>query len=75
MICIPHQYSSGDQIEKNDWSGACSTYGGRRGVYRILMGKLEGKGPLGTLRCRWDDNIKMDLQELECGGVDCIDLA
>jgi hypothetical protein len=61
MICIPHQYSSCDHIEKNDWSGACSTYGGRRGVYRILMEKLEGNRPLGRPRCIWDDNIKMDL--------------
>jgi len=75
MICIPLQYCSGDQIEKNEMSGACSTYGGRSGVYRILMGKPEGKKPLGRPKCKWDDNIKMDLQELGCGGVDCIDLA
>jgi hypothetical protein len=47
----------------------------RRGVYRILVGKPEGKGPLGTLRRRWKDNIKMDLQELGCDGMDWIDLA
>ena len=70
MICIPHQYSSGDQIEKNEMSGTCSTYGGRRGVYRVLMGKPEGNRPTGRPRCRWDDNIKMDLQELGCGSVD-----
>ena len=52
---------------------ACSTYGERRGVYSVLVGKSEGKRPLG--RPRRDDNIKMDLQELECKGLDCIDLA
>jgi hypothetical protein len=38
-----------------------------RGVYRVLVGKSEGKRPLGKLRQRWDDNIKMDLQEVVCG--------
>jgi len=47
----------------------------RRGVYRVLVGKPEGKGPLGRPRCRWDDNIKMDLQEVGCGGMDWIELA
>ena len=39
------------------------------------MGKPEGKRPLGRPRCRWEDNIKMDLQEVGCGGVDWIELA
>jgi hypothetical protein len=43
--------------------------GERRGVYRILVGKSEGKRPLGRPRRRWDDNIKMDLQEMGCGGM------
>jgi hypothetical protein len=38
-----------------------------RGVYRVLMGKPEGKRPLGRPRLRWEDNIKMDLQEMGCG--------
>jgi hypothetical protein len=46
----------GDQIEKNKIGGACSLYGERRGVYRVLVGKLEGKRPLGRLRRRWEDN-------------------
>jgi hypothetical protein len=45
----------------------------KRGVYRVLMGKLEGKRPLGRSRHRCEDNIKMDLQELGCGGMDWID--
>jgi hypothetical protein len=46
-----------------------------RGVYRILVGKPEGKRPLGRPRFRWEDNIKMDLQEVGCGGMDWIELA
>jgi 3-oxoacyl-ACP reductase-like protein len=40
------------------------------GVYRVLVGKPEVKGPLGRPRCRWDDNIRMDLKEVGCGGMD-----
>jgi hypothetical protein len=49
--------------------------GERRGVYRILVGKPEGNRPLGRLRQRWEDNIKMDLQEVGCGDMDWISLA
>jgi len=45
-----------------------------RGLYRVLMGKPEGKRPLGRPRCRWKDNMKMDLQEMGCGGMDWIEL-
>jgi len=46
-----------------------------RGVYRVLVGKPEGKGPLVRPRHRWEDNIKMYLQEVGCGGMDWIELA
>jgi len=49
--------------------------GERRGVYRVLVGKLEGKRPLGRPRRRWEDNINMDLKEVGYGGMDCVDLA
>jgi len=49
--------------------GACSTYGERRGVYRVLVGKLEVKRPLGRPSLKWEDNIKMELQEVVCVGV------
>jgi len=49
--------------------------GERRGVYRVLVGKPEGKKPLGRPRPRWEYNIKMDLQEVVCGGMDWIELA
>jgi len=55
--------------------GACSACGERRGVYRVLVGKLEGKRPLGRPRHRWENNIKMDLQEVGCGGTDWIEMA
>jgi hypothetical protein len=44
-------------------------------VYRVLVGKPEGKRPLGRPRRRWEDNIKMDLQEVVCGCMDRIELA
>jgi len=57
------------------WAGHVARMGERKGVYRILVGKPEGKRPLGRPRLRWKDNIKMDLQEVDCGGMDWIDLA
>ena len=50
------------------WSGHVARMGERIGLHRVLMGKPEGKRPLGRPRHRWEDNIKMDLQELGCGG-------
>jgi hypothetical protein len=47
----------------------------KRNAYRILVGKPEGKRPLGRPRRRWEDNIKMDLTEIGWGGMDWIDLA
>jgi hypothetical protein len=47
----------------------------KRNVYTLFIGKPEGKRPLGRLRCRWVDNINMDLGERGLGGVDCIVLA
>jgi hypothetical protein len=47
----------------------------KRVVYRVLVGKPEGRRPLGRLRRRWEDNIKMDLQQVERGGMDWIELA
>jgi len=49
--------------------------GERRGVYRVLVGNPEEKRPLGRPRRRWEDNIKMDLQEVGCEDMDWIDLA
>ena len=57
------------------WAGHVARMGETRGVYRILVGKPEGKRPLGRPRRRWEDNIKTGLQEVGCGGVDWIELA
>jgi len=46
-----------------------------KSLYGVLVGKPEGTRPLGRPRCRWEDNIKMDLQEVGCGDIDWIDLA
>jgi hypothetical protein len=53
----------------------CGTYGSRRGVYRVLVGRPEGKTPLGRSRRRWEDNINMNLQEIGWGGNDWIPVA
>ena len=57
------------------WAGHVARMGERRGVYRVLVGKPEGKRPLGRPRSRWENNIKMDLQEVGCGVMDWIELA
>jgi len=56
------------------WVGHIARKGERRGVYRVVVVKSEGKRPLGRPRRRWEDNIKMDLQELGCGSMDGIEL-
>ena len=50
--------------------GASSMYGERSGAHRVLIGKPEGKRPHGRPRRRWEDNVKMDLQEVQCRGKD-----
>ena len=57
------------------WTGQVACMRERRVVYRVLLGKPEGNGPLGRPRRRWEDNIKTDLQEVGCGGMDWIELA
>jgi hypothetical protein len=55
--------------------GTCSAYREKRGVHRVLVGKPEGMRPLARPRRRLEDNIKMDFQEVGCGGMDWIDKA
>jgi hypothetical protein len=57
------------------WAGHVAGMGEGRGVYRVLVGKPEGNRPQERPRCRWEDNIKTDLQEVGCGGMDWIELA
>jgi len=75
-----HLYSSLSIVRvikssRMSWAGHVACMGERRGVYRVLVGKPEGKRPLGRPRLRWEDNIKMDLQEVGCRGMDWIELA
>jgi len=57
------------------WVSHVACMGVARGVYRIFVGKREGKSPLGKYRRRCEDNIKMDLHEVGCRSMDCIELA
>ena len=57
------------------WAGHLACMGDKRGAYRVLLGRHERKSQLVRPRCKGEDNIKMDLQEVGCGGMDWIDLA
>jgi hypothetical protein len=57
------------------WAGHVARMGEGRGAYRVLVGRPERRRPLGRPRRRWEDNIKMDLQEMGWGGMDWIDMA
>jgi len=57
------------------WAGQVARMGEERGVYRVLVGKREGRRPMGRPRRRWVDNIRMDLYEVGCGYMDWIGLA
>ena len=57
------------------WAGHVALMEERRGVYRVLVGKPEGRSPLGKPRRRWEDNIRKDLREVGCGCVDWMELA
>ena len=59
---------------KMRWAGHVARMGEERGVYRVLVGKPEGKRPLGRPRRRWVDNIRTDLHEMGCGCMDWIRL-
>jgi hypothetical protein len=63
------------KLRRMRWVGHSAKKGEKRNVYMLLVGKLEGKRPLGRPRCRCMDNIKMDLLEMGWGGVDWIGLA
>jgi len=57
------------------WAGHVTLMGEEKEVYRVLLGKPEGRRPLGRPRRKWVDNIRMDLQEVECVYIDWIGLA
>ena len=71
-------YSSPDivrVIKSRRWAGNVARMAEGRGVYRVLVRKPGGKRPLGKPRLRWEDNIKMDLQEVGCERMDWVELA
>jgi hypothetical protein len=68
IIVLITRYYCADQIKENIVGGACGTMGEGRNVYRVLVGKPEGKRPLERPRRRWEDGIKMDLREIGLGG-------
>jgi len=63
------------KLRRMRWAGHVAHMRERRGVYRVLVEKPEGRRPLGKPRHRWEDNNKIDLQEVGCGGMDWIELA
>jgi len=76
IICTAHQILFGlTKSRRMRWAGYVTCMGEKKGVYRVLVGKPEGRRPLGSPKRRWEDNIKMDLQEVGCGGMDWIELA
>jgi len=74
LYCSPN-IVRGIKSRKMRWAGHVARMGERRGVHRVLVGKPEGKRPLGRPRRKWVDNIKMDLKEMGCGGMEWIELA
>jgi len=52
------------ELRRTGLAGYVASMGERRGTYRVLVGRPEGKRPLGKSRCRWDDSIKIDLKEI-----------
>jgi hypothetical protein len=63
------------KLSRMRWSRHVASRGERRGVYRVLVRIHEGKRPTGRSRCRLEDNIKMDLEEVRCGGMEWTRLA
>jgi hypothetical protein len=64
------KYYQDDHIKETEMDEACSIHGELRNVYKVLVGKPEGRRSLGRPRCRQEDNIKMDLWEIGSEGVD-----
>ena len=75
MICTLTHIVRVIKSRRMRWAGHVARMRERRVVYRVLVEKPEYKRTLGRPRCRLNDNIKMDLQEVGCGGMDWIELA
>ena len=76
LVICTHQIIFGFKKSRlKKWAGHVARMVEKRVTYRVLVGKLGGKSPFGKSRRRWEDNIKIDLQEVGCGSVDSIELA
>jgi hypothetical protein len=75
LLAIPSSIIRIIKSRRMRWAGHVARMGEKRNAYRVLVGKPERKRPLQKPRRRWVDNIKMDLLEIGCGGVDWIGLA
>jgi hypothetical protein len=73
--CILHLTFRMIKSRRMRWAGHVACMGEGRGVYRVLVGRPEGKRPLGRSTCRWEYNIKMDLREIGINGANWIQLA
>jgi hypothetical protein len=69
------QYNWNDQARRVRWTGHIIRRVEKRNVYRFSVGKPEGRRLLGSPRCRWEDNIKLDVRKIRWGGMDWIHLA
>ena len=67
MICTAQQILFGLSNNTKEVSKACSTYGKRKGAHTVFMVRPEGKRQFGRPQRKWEDNIKVDLQEVGCG--------
>ena len=74
LYCSPNMFRV-IKTRSMRWAGHVARKGERRGVYRVMVGKPEGKRLLGRPRCRWKNNVKMRLQKVGWGGMNWIDLA
>jgi len=63
-LCSPPDVIWVMKLGRMRWAGHEAHVWKRRGAYSVLVGRCEGKGPLGRLRCRWEDNMKVDVQEV-----------
>ena len=74
MVVLLTVYYSGDKIKNNEMEGHVASLGDRRGLYKVLVGRADRKTPLGRPKCRWEDNVKMDLREVGWAIMGCISL-
>ena len=74
-LCLSPNFVQMNNSRRMRKAGNVAHMGGSRGVYRVLVRKHEGKSPLGRPTHRWEDNIKIDLQQVGCKGMDWINLA